>query len=209
MMSNPVKNAIDSQSGRLEFLKQILTISSTGLGGAAYFFADSGRIPHELSQRVTLLLAVFFLALTVWYSLMGMATYSNLIRQLKREAENPFIETTPRSERLSSRHERAILHFARGTIVALGLAGVGLALFLGLRISGVASTNSPERAMNVARQLISNQTNHDINQIQVETFEAGSGQYRISVNVMPEHAIYNIKINTVNGMVEGIARGVP
>jgi hypothetical protein len=45
--SLPIKDTIDANSGRFEFLKQTLTLGLAGIGGVAALFTDPSRVPGD------------------------------------------------------------------------------------------------------------------------------------------------------------------
>lgn len=74
--SPPIKDTIDANSGRFEFLKQTLTL---GLGGVAALFTDPSRVPSDTFSKWVLVLVGAGLVFVVAFAVMGLSAYANLL----------------------------------------------------------------------------------------------------------------------------------
>ena len=80
MANDAVKDEIDAQSGRFEFLKQALTLGLAGLAGTAAFFTDTSKIPDNGWSVFAIIVMGLALLATVAVSLMGISVYANLLK---------------------------------------------------------------------------------------------------------------------------------
>lgn len=87
MTDTKVKNEIDAQSGRFEFLKQTLTLGLVGLAGTAAIFTDADKIPVDPALiGASAAIGISLLAL-VGCSLMGMSVYANLLKAQSEDGD--------------------------------------------------------------------------------------------------------------------------
>lgn len=77
--SPPIKDTIDANSGRFEFLKQTLTLGLAGIGGVAALFTDPSRVPSDTFSKWVLVLAGAGLVFVVAFAVMGLSAYANLL----------------------------------------------------------------------------------------------------------------------------------
>src|ERR1700722_10057266 len=75
---SPLKDTIDANSGRFEFLKQTLTLGLAGIGGVAALFTDPSRVPGDTFSKWGLVLAGGGPVLVVAFAVMGLSAYANL-----------------------------------------------------------------------------------------------------------------------------------
>jgi hypothetical protein len=78
----PVKEAVEAQSGRFEFFKQMLTLGLAGIAGAAAILIDSTKIPNDLLSMIAISTFGVALLVTSSASAMGLSTYANFLRAI-------------------------------------------------------------------------------------------------------------------------------
>jgi hypothetical protein len=78
-LPSPLKDTIDTNSGRFEFLKQTLTLGLAGIGGIAALFTDPSRVPSDTCSKWMLLCAGTGLLFVVAFAVMGLSAYANLL----------------------------------------------------------------------------------------------------------------------------------
>jgi len=115
------------------------------------------------------------------------------------------VQAQPPPERRSSKFARSMVIHAQAALITLGLAGWGFAAFAAIRLIGGVSSQTPEAAMNEARELVSRQTNHNIGDVQLETFEIQGAEYKISYRIVPEDFIYAVTISKNDGEIKAAA----
>src|SRR5690349_4812000 len=85
---SPVKDAIDTHSGRFEFFKQTLTLGSAGLAGIAALFTDPARVPADTLSKCIIAVAGLSLILIVAFAAMGLSSYANFLTAVDSEARS-------------------------------------------------------------------------------------------------------------------------
>lgn len=113
-----LKNTIDSQSGRFEFLKQCLTLGSAGLAGVAAVFSDPEKIPSGSGARFLVCLIGISLISTVGFALFGISSYANLLRLKTRQVTQEDVDKGYTPDNL----EKNITGQAKGVMFSLFIA---------------------------------------------------------------------------------------
>lgn len=116
-----VKAEIDTQSGRLEFLKQSSTLALAGIAGAAVLFTDPSRIPEAGCSRVIAVAVGIFLLFTACVAYMGLSTYANLLKQVSVDGT-------------IDDHRKSLVSHARLAFGGLALSAVAIAAYAGSQL---------------------------------------------------------------------------
>lgn len=129
-----VKDVIDAQSGRFEFLKQTLTLGAAGLAGIAALFTDPTRIPTDLYSRIAVAIAGLSLISIVAFATMGLSAYANALTTLAREKGLMAPSQRKKSDIQSSTfYIDGIVDHAQWVTVTLFLAWFSILAFAGLK----------------------------------------------------------------------------
>lgn len=192
--SSPIKDAIDSHSGRFEFLKQTLTLTSVGIAGIAALFTDPARIPTDWLSKGAILVAGITLAAAIYYSVMGLSVYANLLTTTAREAagENP--------EPSASFYANGLRDHARGVIVALFASFVAIAFFAGYRLLSTAAW-TPETAIDAASAFISKETKQPTDSLYLTRLEAENDAFTVTYFVQALNSDTTVRISKRDGTV--------
>jgi hypothetical protein len=192
--ASPIKDAIDSHSGRFEFLKQTLTLASAGLAGIAALFTDPTRIPADSLSKGAILIAGITLAVAIYFSVMGLSVYANLLTTTAREAagENP--------EPSASFYAKGLRNHARGVIVGLFLAFIAIGFFAGYRLFSTAA-GTPETAIETASALISKETKQPPDLLYLTRLEADTDTFTVSYSVPALNSDATVRISKKDGSV--------
>jgi hypothetical protein len=122
MANQLVKDEIDAQSGRLEFLKQALTLGLAGLAGTAAFFTEPSKIPTDAWSIGAIVIMGLALLSTVGASLMGLSVYANLLKaHASREPADAF--------------RTSIIQHAKHVFVTISLTAIAFATYAALQLS--------------------------------------------------------------------------
>jgi len=138
-----VKDEIDIQSGRVEFLKQSLTLSLAGIAGAAVLFTDPSRIPVGTTAIIASYVVGFLLLATAGAAYMGLSTYANLLRNLGSTSPDP--EPFRKSLVRHSRYTFALI-----ALSALSIAGYAVARVNEANRSGRPTPVTAQQALDTA-----------------------------------------------------------
>jgi hypothetical protein len=190
-----VKETVEVQSGRFEYLKQILTIGLAGIGGLAAIFTDEGKIPEDPYLVATI--GVFGVAMlfTVIYAAMGISTYANLLGDVKDEADSPSDE---HKERVKESTRGIVLH-AQVSLVTASIAGLSLLVFAALRVfplSPASSAASVVKARDFATKFA---YAADKSKLTAEHFVCRDTEYDIIFGVEGSPAKYLVRIGRKSG----------
>ncbi|GAA0308914.1 hypothetical protein GCM10009087_18680 [Sphingomonas oligophenolica] len=143
MANELVKDEIDAQSGRFEFLKQALTLGLAGLAGTAAFFTDTSKIPVDTWSIWTIIVMGIALLTTVAMSLMGISVYANLLKAISTgDAPDDF--------------RGSLISHARSVFLAISATALAFVIYAGAQLANhkaPASMTSAE-AIGVARRAI-------------------------------------------------------
>ena len=148
MSALDVKDEIDAQSGRFEFLKQSLTLGLAGLAGTAAIFTDSTKIPSDPATIITACVIGAALLTVVGFALMGLSVYANL---LKADAASTAIATDTNV----AAFRKSIVRHAQWVFGAIAATAIAFVVYAGLqvahrddhRITSIEAINISRKAM--------------------------------------------------------------
>ncbi len=143
MANELVKDEIDAQSGRFEFLKQALTLGLAGLAGTAAFFTDTSKIPADTWSIWTIIVMGIALLTTVAMSLMGIGVYANLLKAISAgDAPDDF--------------RGSLLSHARFVFLAIAATALAFVVYAGAQLANRRAPVSmiSAEAIGVARRAI-------------------------------------------------------
>lgn len=169
-----VKAEIDTQSGRLEFLKQSLTLALAGIAGVAILFTDPGRIPEAGCSRILAVMVSVFLLFTAGVAYMGLSTYANLLKQVSIGGT---IED----------HRQSLVNHARLAFIGLALSAVAIAGYAGSQLYQADRRRSavpevdPSVALTVAWRSLADQSLP----VRLNSFKEESGGYSAKFRLIP------------------------
>jgi len=124
--AEPVKEAIDAQSGRFEFFKQALTLGSAGIAGLAAILTDETKIPQTILRKLLVAGCGVLLLATIVAAVWGISVYANLLTRLQDEGGRP---PTAGAKRTSATARASVVTHARATFVTLSLAALMLFVY--------------------------------------------------------------------------------
>jgi len=153
--TSPVKDAIDTHSGRFEFFKQTLTLGSAGLAGIAALFTDPTRVPTDTLSKYVIAIAGLSLIVIVAYAAMGLSSYANFLTAVASEARSPPKEGSTSYD--SKYYINSIIFHAQIIIIGLFVAWFSLTAFAGIKVFTPFST-SADTALTIARTIASKET---------------------------------------------------
>jgi hypothetical protein len=198
LVKDSVKLVVDSQSGRFELFKQILTLSAAGLAGMAALLTDPSRIPPDYVSRVVVGWCAFFLAATLVVCLLGVSAYSNLLVAVARENTR---QIEPLSQdKMPVIFEGRVVNCARITLGMLLLSGLGLLMFAGISIAGGRST-SIETAMDAAVRVVGQHVG-SASTARVEHALRSKGEFNIDVRKELTGEKYKVRISREGAVLE-------
>jgi hypothetical protein len=184
-----VKEAVESESGRFEFLKQMLTVGLAGIAGLAAIFTDQGKIPDQLLTRATLVGFALSAVALVIASALGISAYANYLRDVNRLSNDPgnaeLLEDCANST-------GGILRYARISLIAAGLAAFALIAFSFLQLR--SRPLGAEAAMNKARQIIIEQPGQP-EPIGLDHFQSAGSDYLITYVTDPGKIKYMVRVD--------------
>jgi len=186
---SPVKEAIESQSGRLELLKQALTLGLAGVAGLAALFIDADKVPAGfwikglICARGVALLAVAALAIC------GIGAYANFLRQTETSGQN------------ADHYRKWIAHFINACLVALFVAGLLLIAFAATRIFS-ANALGPETALTTARSFAEKQLTSPAQSLVLDKFASDPADYVVHYVVEPTNVTYVIRVHRASGELD-------
>lgn len=194
-LPSPVKDAIDANSGRFEFLKQSLTLGLAGIGGVAALFTDPSRIPADNLSKILLLVAGAGLLFVVAFAIMGLSTYANL---LMVTAKNPLDQNEVK------KFTKGVRNHARVVIISLFAALVGTVCFAGIRL--FASSTSPDGAVSIAADFVAKQTKLTTDRIHFSRMEAENDGYVVTFAVPTTSSDMTVRVSTKDGTITQVAQ---
>ena len=185
---SPVKEAIEAQSGRLELLKQALTLGLAGVGGLAALFIDAGKVPGgPWSKGIICAGGVALLAVAA-AALCGIGAYANFLRHTEAGQ--------------NAQHYRTwIARFINARLVALFFAGLLLIVFAAMRIF---STNAlgPEEALATARNFMVKQFTLPPQSLVLNKFVSEPADYVVRYVVESTNVAYVIRVHRGSGELD-------
>jgi hypothetical protein len=191
---SPVKDAIDCNSGRFEFLKQTLTLGSAGLAGIAALFTDPARIPADLLSKFAVLGAGVALGTVVYYSVMGLSVYANLL-------------TTTANEVAGKPLEKPVLFYveglrthARGVVLALLFAFLAIGAYAGYRLFCVTA-GTPEAAIETASLFVSKETKQPLDTLYLTRMDTDNDAFIVTYFVTPTNSDAIVRISKKDGSI--------
>ena len=205
-----VKELIQAQSGRFEFLKQALTLSSAGLAGFSIFFTEPDRTPDSLLVRVVIILAGIGLLFVTGAALSGIGSYANFLRKTETETRAAAVGTaatavttasttttvpvpTKQSKKTAEYYRKDVVMHANCCLVGLFITGIILMVFAGLRIFSPDQLG-PEQALHRGREIIRDEVARPGQSITLDSFNSDSGGYSVKFVIEPSHDTYLIKL---------------
>jgi hypothetical protein len=192
--ASPIKDAIDSHSGRFEFLKQTLTLASAGIAGIAALFTDPARIPADSLSKGAILIAGIGLAVAVYFSVTGLSVYANLLTATARKAAGEHPEPSV------SYYAKGLRNHARGVIIGLFLAFIAIGFFAGYRLLST-TVGTPEAAIETALALVSKETKQPPDLLHLTRLEADNDTFTVSYFVPALNSDATVRISRKDGSV--------
>ncbi len=145
--ADPVKEAIDAQSGRFEFFKQALTLGSAGIAGLAAILTDDAKIPQTVMRKLLVGgCGILFLA-TITAAVWGISVYANLLTRLQNENG---VAPAAGARRTSATAKASMITHARGVFVTLFLAALALFCYAVVLLVFGSTTEKPKDATTLA-----------------------------------------------------------
>jgi hypothetical protein len=179
LASSGTKDTIEAQSGRFEFFKQSLTLSSAGLAGIAALFTDQARVPIDLWSRIFVGSIGLALLFVVFFSLAGLSTYANLLTAVARTLPVLHLDLKDQSNTKSpSYYANGMVKHARGLFGSLFLASIFILLFAGLKL--MSQSNSLEAALTAGRLAVARESRVEEPSVQVERFNTDQNKVFIT-----------------------------
>jgi hypothetical protein len=193
--SSPVKEAIDSNSGRFEFLKQTLTLGSLGIAGIGALFTDPARIPSDIWSKIAVLIAGISLAVTVYYSVTGLSVYANLLTSTATVAAGG------QPNRPVSYYVNGLLNHARGVVVALFISFIAIVLFAGYRLFFVSINPTPEAAIDAALVLASRATKQPPDGLYLTRLELENDTFVVTYFATASNSDVTVRVSRKGGNI--------
>jgi hypothetical protein len=172
---SPVKDAIDANSGRFEFLKQALTLGSAGIAGLAALFTDPTRVPADGFSKGTVLGGAIGLGIVVAFAIMGLSTYANLLTATA-SSDAKIQERVPV-------YAEGVRNHARWVIIGLISGFLGLGLFAGYRLLFASAAATPESAIEAATVLVSKETKQPAEGLLLTRMEADNDAFTVTYSL--------------------------
>src|SRR3982074_1305457 len=164
--SLPIKDTIDANSGRFEFLKQTLTLGLAGIGGGAALFTAPSRVAGDTFSNWVLVLAGAGLVFVVAFAVMGLSAYANLLTVSAK---------VPRNTKDVEKYSKGVRDHARVVIIALSVALAGTVTFAVNRL--FAPPTTPEGAVTTAAGFVATETKLTSDMIHFDRMETDSDAY--------------------------------
>jgi hypothetical protein len=190
---SPVKEAIEAQSGRLEFLKQALTLGLAGVAGLAALFIDADKVPTGLASRLAVCTGGLALLAVVFFALCGIGTYAQFLRLIEQQET-----TTPPTEADVAVSRRWIANFINCCLIALFIAGVLLIAFAGIRVFSARAAMGSEQALDTGRRIIEKQLASG-QSATLDNFASEPNDFVVRYVIDPTSATYVLRIDRASG----------
>jgi hypothetical protein len=192
---SPVKDAIDCNSGRFEFLKQTLTLGSAGLAGIAALFTDPARIPADRLSKFAVLGAGMALGAVVCYSVMGLSVYANLLTATATEVAG---KPPPKPVLF---YVNGLRYHARGVVLGLFVAFVAIGFYAGYRLFFVTAAGTPEAAIETASLLVSKETKQPADTLYLTRMDTDNDAFIVTYFVTLTNSDATVRISKKDGSV--------
>ncbi|RQH12674.1 hypothetical protein [Bradyrhizobium sp. RP6] len=190
-----LKDTIDANSGRFEFLKQTLTLGLAGIGGVAALFTDPSRVPADGLAKWMLVVAGAGLLVVVAFAIMGLSAYANLLTVTARDPSDPDGVT---------KYANGVRDHARVVIIGLSVALFFTATFAVNRL--FASSNSPESAIAAAAGFVANETKLTTDRIHFAGMVADNDAYVVTFSVPTTGNDFTVRVAKKDGSVTQVAQ---
>jgi hypothetical protein len=191
--TSPVKDAIDANSGRFEFLKQTLTLGSAGIAGVAALFTDPTRVPADTFSKWAIFGGAVGLALVVAFAIMGLSAYANLLAV--NASENAEMR------KRAPLYANGVRDHARVVILGLTIGFLGIGLFAGYRLFFAPATGTPENAIEAAAALVSKETKQDRDVLYLTQMEADSDAYTVTYFATAINSDITVRVSKKDGKI--------
>jgi membrane-bound ClpP family serine protease len=187
---SPLKDTIDANSGRFEFLKQTLTLGLAGIGGVAALFTDSSRVPSDTFSKWMLLCAGAGLLFVVAFAIMGLSAYANLLTVTAK---------VPRNDDEITGYSKGVRNHARVVILALFVALIGTVTFAVNRL--FTSPATPESAVIAAADFVAKQTKLTTDRFHFTGMAADNDAYVVTYSVPTIGSDFTVRVAKKDGTV--------
>lgn len=187
----PLKDAVDANSGRFEYFKQALTLGLAGLAGMAALFTDSTRVPTGgLALSFSVGAGTCLLIIVAW-SAFALGTYANLLQCIAlKEGLIPKIKS--KAETKEPEYFAAGINLqAQVVTAALIAAGVCLVGFAAVRIFA-PSTTEVEAAIAMGREMVARQTGQRAQAPELQRLELKGGAFELVFSDGRERLIVSV-----------------
>jgi hypothetical protein len=188
-----VKDAIDLNSGRFEFLKQTLTLGSAGIAAIAALFTDTARIPSDLLSKWVIFVAGLALAVVIYNSVMGLSVYANVLIATAEEAAGG----TP--SRPASMFVLSLRNHARGVVIGLFAVFVSLGIFASYRLFFLPTTTTAETAIESAASLISKEMKQPVDSLYLSRVETDNDAFLVTFLVGATNSEATVRLAKKDG----------
>jgi membrane-bound ClpP family serine protease len=185
-----LKDMIDANSGRFEFLKQTLTLGLAGIGGVAALFTDPSRIPSETLPRWLLICAGAGLLFVVAFAIMGLSAYANLLTVTAK---------VPSDETEVAKYSKGVRNHARVVIIALFVALIGTATFALDRL--FASSATPESAVTAAADFVAKETKLTTDRLHFTGMVVDNDAYVVTYSVPTTGNDFTVRVSKKDGNI--------
>lgn len=187
---SPLKDTIDANSGRFEFLKQTLTLGLAGIGGVAVLFTDPARVPGDTFSKWMLLCAGAGLLFVVAFAIMGLSTYANLLTVTAKD---------PRIDDEVTKYQKGVRNHARVVILALFVTLIGTVAFAVNRL--FVSSATPESAVVAAADFIAKETKLTADRIHFTGMATENDAYIVTYSVPTTGNDFTVRVAKKDGVV--------
>jgi hypothetical protein len=192
---SPLKDTIDANSGRFEFLKQTLTLGLAGIGGVAALFTDPSRIPADALAKWILIAAGAGLLVVVASAIMGLSAYANLLTVTAKD---------PRVPEEVTKYSKGVRDHARYVVLGLLVAFLGTATFAVSRL--LASSASPEGAVTAAADFVASETKLTADRFHFTGMVADNDTYVVTYSVPTTGNDFTVRVAKKNGKVTQVTK---
>jgi hypothetical protein len=189
-LPSPLKDTIDTNSGRFEFLKQTLTLGLAGIGGIAALFTDPSRVPSDTCSKWMLLCAGTGLLFVVAFAVMGLSAYANLLTVAAR---------VPRKADDVDKYSKGVRDHARVVIIALSVALAGTVAFAVNRLFTPPTT--PEGAVTTAASFVATETKLTADMVHFDKMETDGDAYVVTFSVPTTGNAFTVRVAKKDGSV--------
>jgi hypothetical protein len=190
---SPVKDTIDSNSGRFEFLKQALTLGLAGIAGVAALFTDSSRVPADTFSKWTIFGSAIGLALVVAFAIMGLSTYANLLTA-----------TASSDTRLQSRisvYANGVRNHGQVVMIGLMISFVCVAGFAVHQLFFISPTGTPESAIDAAQKFASKAAQQPPGSLSFRHMESDNDAYVVTYLVPATNSEISVRLSKKDGSI--------